>query len=86
VLKQSTTETINVWGSLFSFTTTVLLSIVLFILTGIKGEVKDIKEDTCKRFEKVDLQFSNHLEHHRQFEVTLAEKLTSLDATVRRWR
>jgi hypothetical protein len=90
---QKTKDKINGWGSVFRFVTPILVTIMLFILSSIKSDIKDIKVDTSQRFEKVDLQFekvnlqfSNHLEHHRKFEVILAERLTSIETYNRKWR
>jgi hypothetical protein len=93
MFSQRTKDKINGWGSVFRFVTPVLVTIMLFILSSIKSDIKDIKVDTSQRFEKVDLQFekvnlqfSNHLEHHRKFEVILAERLTSIETYNRKWR
>ena len=83
MFKQSTKDKINGWGSAFRFITPILLTVALFILTGIKEEIKEVKCDTTKRFDKVDLQFSNHLEHHRQYEVILAERMTRIETKIR---
>jgi hypothetical protein len=90
---QTTKDKINGWGSVMRFITPILITIMLFILSGIKTDIREIKIDTCKRFERVDLQFekvnvqfSNHLEHHRQFEIVLAERLTSIETSTRKWR
>lgn len=77
---QKTKDNINGWGSVFRFVTPVLLTITLFILGGIKTEIKDVKIDTCKRLDNIVLQFTNHLEHHRILEVSLAEKFATLQA------
>jgi hypothetical protein len=90
---QHTKDRINGWGSVLRFVTPILLTIVLYILSGIKTEIKDNKTDTCNRFDKIDLQFdkvnlqfTNHLEHHRVFEVVLAERLTTIETTTRKWQ
>jgi hypothetical protein len=80
---QSTKDKINGWGSVLSFITPVLLTITLFILTGIKGEIRDVKLEAGKRFDKIDLQFSNHLEHHRIFEIAFCERLTAIETKTR---
>lgn len=93
MFSQRTKDKINGWGSVLRFITPILVTIMLFILSGIKSDIKDIKIDTCQRFEKVDLQFekvnlqfTNHLEHHRKFEIVLAERLTSIETYNRKWR
>lgn len=75
---QKTKDNINGWGSVLRFITPVLLTVTLFILSGIKAEIKDVKIDTCKRLDSIVLQFTNHLEHHRILEVSLAEKFAIL--------
>lgn len=83
---QQTKDKINGWGAIFRFVTPILVTIALFILTGIKSEIKDFKTETDKRFNKIDLQFSNHLEHHRIFEIAFCERLTKIETIARRLR
>ncbi len=78
MFSQRTKDKINGWGSVFRFITPILLTIALFIISGIKTEIKDVKTDTCKRLDSIVLQFTNHLEHHRVLEVGLAEKFAML--------
>ena len=86
MFSQRTKDRINGWGSVLRFVTPILLTIVLYILSGIKGEIRDNKIYSENRFDKIDLQFSNHLEHHRKFEIVLAERLTSMETYNRKWR
>jgi len=93
MFSQKTKDKINGWGSIMRFITPILITIMLFILSSIKTEIKDNKIDTCNRFDKIDLQFekvnvqfSNHLEHHRVFEIVLAERLSSIETVTRKWR
>ena len=48
--------------------TPMLVTIVLFFLAMLLNDMKELK-----------LCFSNHLEHHRQFEVLLADRLGRLE-------
>jgi hypothetical protein len=80
---QNTKDTINGWGSVLRFITPILITIAIFILTGIKDEIKFVKDETIKRFDKIDLQFSNHLGHHLSLETLLAERMASIEARIR---
>ena len=79
MFSQHTKDKINGWGSVFRFITPILVTITIFILSGIKTEIKDVKTDTNKRLDKIDCDFATHFEHHRVFEVTLAERLATLE-------
>ena len=90
---QKTKDRINGWGSVFRFITPLLLSLILFILSDVRSQIRDVKLEAKEgfkivdmQFDKVNLQFSNHLEHHRQFEIVLAERLTTIETTIRNWR
>lgn len=61
-------DKINGYGVIFRFITPILVTIALFLLTLVINDVKDIK---CS--------FTNHLEHHRQLEVKLENRLSSIE-------
>lgn len=63
---------INGYGSLFRFITPVLITIALFILSQILTDMKEMKS-----------LFTNHLEHHRVIEVSLGERLSSIETILK---
>jgi hypothetical protein len=86
---QATKDKINGWGSVMRFITPILVTIMLFILSGIKTDIKDMEEYSYKRFEKIDLQFeridtkfSTHLNHHLSLETLLSQRLSTIETII----
>ena len=59
-------------GEKFRLVTPILITIVLFILSMILSDMREIK-----------FSFANHLEHHRVIEVKLGERLSSIEAILK---
>ena len=83
MFKQQTVDKINGWGTVLRFITPILVTIALFILTGLKEEIKEVKSDNKTNFAKIEVKFDNHLEHHRQFEIILGERLAAIETKIR---
>lgn len=81
---QHTKDTINGWGAVFRFITPVLLTIVIFILTGLKDEIKDVKIDTKVLAKETQVYFTNHLSHHAKMEKELCERLVVIETRLKR--
>ena len=93
MFKQSTKDKINGWGSVMRFITPSLIVIALWILGDMRNQIKDVRLETKEAFERVDmqfdkvyLQFSNHLEHHRQFEIVLGERMATIETKIKSLR
>ena len=72
-------DKINGYGAILRFITPVLITIMLFILGSLKGDIKDVKTDVRNELKVVNVNFTNHLEHHKTLEVTLGERLKCLE-------
>ena len=73
MFKQSTKDSINGWGQVFRFITPVLITLVLFILTGIKQDVGELKS-----------HFTNHLSDHKQIELKLENRLSCIETILKK--
>ena len=67
------TDKANGYGVWFRFITPVLITIALFILGLIVADLREMK-----------MLFSNHLEHHRNIEIKIAERLSSIETILKR--
>jgi hypothetical protein len=86
MFKQSTKDIINGWGSLLRFITPILLALVMFILNGLKDDVKEIRQ-TAKDLAVSTLVYNtNHLTHHASIEREICERLASMETTIKEWR
>jgi len=83
MFKQSTKDTINGWGSAFRFITPILLALVIFILTGMRDEIKDIRQTAKDLIVTTSSYNNNHLEHHRIFEIAICERLATIEAILK---
>lgn len=81
---QQTKDTINGWGSLFRFVTPVLLTIVIFILTGLKEEIKDVRVMASNLATETTIYNTNHLSHHRVMEIRFCERLSVIETELKR--
>ena len=68
-------EKINGYGAILRFITPVLVTITLFILGSLKGDIRDVKTDV----KEIKVTMTNHLEHHKTLEVNLGERLKCLE-------
>ena len=86
MFKQQTKDTINGYGSLFRFITPILITIAIFILAGMKEDIKEVKTDNKINFSEIQAKFDNHLTHHRNFEVILGERMATIETKIRNWK
>lgn len=83
MFKQSTKDTINGWGSAFRFITPILLALVLFILTGMKDEIKDIRQTAKELSLTTTIYNTNHLQHHASLETMIGERLAIIETILK---
>ena len=70
-------DKVNGYGVLFRFLTPAFLAIIGTLILGNLGSLKeDMKE--------LKNGFANHLEHHRQTEVVLADKLGRIETLLKK--
>ena len=86
MFRQKTKDAINGWGTVFRFITPILITIAIFILSGMKDDIKEVKSDNKINFAEIQAKFDNHLNHHRQFEVILGERMATIETKIRNWR
>ena len=77
-------EGLNGFGIWLRFITPVLLALTLFILNGIKDEIKDIKQTSKELTLSTYVYNTNHLTHHASIEKEICERLSSIEAKVKR--
>ena len=77
-----TKNTINALGSVFRLITPVLLALTLFILTGMKDEIKDIKQTSKDLAVSTLVYNTNHLTHHAAIEKEICERLARIETKV----
>lgn len=83
MFKQSTKDSINGWGQVFRFVTPILITIGLWIMADMKNEIREIR-NTAKEVALETVKYnSNHLEHHRNFETKVVERLASIETILR---
>jgi len=87
-------DAINGYGMVLRFVTPALIAITLFILGMIRTDMCSIKAETKANFDrleavaqinfdKIDLQLSNHLSHHQQFDKEIFERLTKIETKIK---
>lgn len=64
-------DKINGYGVILRFITPILISIIIFILSGIKCDIQELKA-----------HFGNHLSEHKGFDKEIFERITSLEAKI----
>ena len=85
MFSQSTKDSINGWGHLLRYITPILITISLFILAGMKEDTKEVKREVKELALENRAYATNHLEHHRKFEVEISERISSMEATMKNW-
>ena len=68
MFKQTTKDTINGWGQVLRFITPILVTITIYILTGMKTDIKAL-----------EVYFTNHLSDHKSIELIIERRLTSIE-------
>ncbi len=61
-------DKINGYGAILRFITPILVTIALFILGAIKGDLGELKT-----------HFTNHLSEHKSIEIKLESRLTHIE-------
>jgi len=70
VMNEKMINNLNGFGIMLRFITPVLVTIAIFLITWIKSDVG-----------KLDVHFTNHLEHHQDLEVGYERRLTAIEST-----
>jgi hypothetical protein len=84
MVSQKTKDSINGWGPILRFITPILLALVMFILNGLKDEIKDIRE-TVKDLTVSSLVYNtNHLTHHASIERKICERLATIESLIKK--
>ena len=77
-------DKINGYGAVLRFITPILIVaigwLMTHLITDIKDDLKEIKSET----KTVITGMTNHLEHHRILEVSLAERLAAIETMLRK--
>jgi hypothetical protein len=81
---QHTRDTINGWGSVFRFVTPVMITIVLFILAGLKDEIKEVRNLAKELAKETMIYNTNHLSHHTKMEISFSERLAIIETEIKR--
>ena len=58
----------------------IISTLIIFILTGIKTDVLEVKGG----IKEVGKHFTNHLSDHKQIEIALEKRLTYLETLIRK--
>ena len=77
---KETKNTINGWGMVFRFITPLMLTLALWILTGLRNDITDIRSDARNTKAMIVVYNTNHLRHHAEFEIELCERVASMEA------
>ena len=89
-------EAINGYGVvLLRFVTPLLVAFTTYIISGLKGDIKEVRAEARANFDKLEKvaqtnfdglnkQFSNHLSHHQSFDKEICERLASMEARIKR--
>jgi hypothetical protein len=65
-------DNLNGIGVILRFITPILITLILYIISGIKEDIKDLKVD-----------MKNHLCHHQELEVNLEKRLSTIEAILK---
>jgi hypothetical protein len=89
-------DKVNGYGVLFRFLTpTLIITIGIFIITSLKTDINQVKMEAQANFDKlqavaqvnfdkIDIQLSNHLSHHTQFDKEIFERLSVIETKIKR--
>jgi hypothetical protein len=77
-------DKLNGFGIWLRFVTPILLTIVLFILAGLKDELKDVRNMSKELAKETQLYYTNHLSHHTKMEISFSERLVALETELKR--
>jgi len=71
-MNSQTKDNLNGIGVVLRFITPILITLILYIISGIKEDIKDLKVD-----------MKNHLYHHQELEVNLEKRLSTIEAILK---
>jgi len=71
-MNSQTKDNLNGIGVVLRFITPILITLILYIISGIKEDIKDLKID-----------MKNHLYHHQELEVNLEKRLSTIEAILK---
>jgi hypothetical protein len=81
---KSWVDKVNGYGVLLRFIMPIMVGAIgwltISLIMDIKGDIGEIKADA----RGVAIGMANHLEHHRVLEISLAERLTSIEMILKR--
>lgn len=81
---QSTKDKINGWGMLFRFVTPMLLTMALWYLGDLRNQIRDTRSDAKEVATTLITYSANHLEHHRVFEVSMCERMATIETLLKK--
>lgn len=84
MFKQSTKDKLNGWGTVFRFITPVLITITLWILGDMRNQLRDVRNEAKDLAITTVVYNTNHLEHHRVFEINMCERIASIETILRK--
>ena len=74
---------INGFGTLFRFITPILITITLWLLGDLSNQLRDVRSDAKEVAATLVAYSTNHLEHHRIFEISMCERIASIETILR---
>jgi hypothetical protein len=77
-------DKLNGFGIWLRFFTPILLTIVLFILNGLKDEIKDVRNMAKELAKETAIYHTNHLSHHTKMEISFSERLAVIETELKR--
>jgi len=94
-MKLDTVTKINGYGTMFRFITPVLITVGIFVISGLKNDIERGRSEATANFDKLeavaqinfdklDHQMSNHLTHHMQFDKEIFERLTAIETKIKK--
>ena len=79
MFSQKTKDRINGWGSVLRFLTPILVTVGLWIMSGMKDEIKEIRQTARIMATETFNYNNNHLMHHFDFENKIVERLSCIE-------
>ena len=83
MFKQHTIDKINGWGTVFRFVTPILITIALWIMSGICKDIDEVRETTQEMAIETTRYNTNHLQHHASIEKEICERLARIEERMR---
>lgn len=75
-------DRVNGYGPVFRYITPALIAIVIFILTTMRNDIRDVKSEQTILAKEVQVYFMNHLKHHADFEKAIENRLTAIETKI----